>query len=77
MHHHSFNNLIFIRATEGVADEAVYRTNIVYGELKPELSKVISIHGTVDPWHALGLTHDLSENVVTILVNGWFWDAYV
>lgn len=33
---------------------------------------MISVHGTVDPWHALGLSEDLAEDVVTIVVNGWF-----
>lgn len=70
LHYHLTNTSLFIRATEDIVDKSVYRTNVVYGELSPELSQVISIHGTVDPWHALGLTDDLSENVVTIVVNG-------
>lgn len=64
--------LALYRATEDIVDKSVYRTNLVYGDLSPELSHVISIHGTVDPWHALGLTEDLAEDVVTIVVNGWF-----
>lgn len=60
------------RPTESIVDTSVYRTNLVYGELSPELSHVISIHGTVDPWHALGLREDLAENVITIVVNGIF-----
>lgn len=63
---------IIFRATEDIVDKSVYRTNLVYGELSPELSHVISIHGTVDPWHALGLEDDLADDVITIVVNGTF-----
>lgn len=58
------------RPTEKVIDDAVDKTNSNYGSLNPPVSKLVSVHGTIDPWHALGLTHDLSEDVVTIVVKG-------
>lgn len=34
----------------------VDRTNIIYGALKPTTTNVLFVHGSIDPWHALGLT---------------------
>ena len=33
---------------------SVDRTNIIYGALKPTTSNVLFVHGSIDPWHALG-----------------------
>lgn len=33
----------------------VDRTNIIYGALKPTTTNVLYVHGSIDPWHALGL----------------------
>lgn len=53
-----------------MVDQAMYRTNLMYGALNPKLSKVITIHGSADPWLPLGLNNDLSEDAVVIVVNG-------
>lgn len=41
-----------------------------YGGLNPNISRVISTHGTYDPWHALGLTHDVNCNAPVIIITG-------
>lgn len=51
-------------------DTGIIRTNIFYGSLTPEITKVVSVHGTVDPWHALGILEDLNPLAPAILING-------
>lgn len=46
------------------------RTNQVFGGLSPNTTKVISVHGTIDPWHRLGIVEDLSDSFPAILING-------
>ncbi|GJQ77978.1 hypothetical protein Trydic_g2339 [Trypoxylus dichotomus] len=48
----------------------INRTNTFYGSLTPEITKVVSVHGTVDPWHALGIVEDLNPLAPAILING-------
>lgn len=49
---------------------AVQRTNMMYGELNIQESRVIYVHGSVDPWHALGITRTKLENTVAIFIKG-------
>lgn len=51
---------------------AVYRTNTIYGDLKINVGNVVFVHGSVDPWHALGITHlqDNDSPYETIFING-------
>lgn len=42
----------------------------MYGALNIKESYVIYVHGSVDPWHILGITHSRTENTVTIYING-------
>ncbi|GJQ77977.1 hypothetical protein Trydic_g2338 [Trypoxylus dichotomus] len=53
-----------------ILDTGIIRTNIFYGSLTPEITKVVSVHGTVDPWHALGILEDLNPLAPAILING-------
>lgn len=53
-----------------ILDTGVIRTNLFYGSLTPEITKVVSVHGTVDPWHALGILEDLNPLAPAILING-------
>lgn len=46
------------------------RTNTLYGALDIEVNNVVFVHGTVDPWHALGITSTVSQNAPAILVKG-------
>lgn len=38
--------------------KSVERTNIMYGELNIRQDRIIFVHGSVDPWHALGVTEN-------------------
>ncbi|XP_018335687.1 putative serine protease K12H4.7 [Agrilus planipennis] len=48
----------------------IERTNLFYGSIEPEVTRLITCHGTGDPWYKMGLLNDLNENAITILVNG-------
>ncbi|KAG5677971.1 hypothetical protein PVAND_007683 [Polypedilum vanderplanki] len=50
---------------------AVNRTNVMYGGLYPETTNVIYVQGSMDPWHALGLTQTNSiQPQPTIYIDG-------
>lgn len=50
----------------------VERTNIIYGALNlPNLvSNVVFVHGSIDPWHALGVTKSTNPSAPAIYING-------
>ena len=39
-----------------------------YGGLAMDVTKVVFVHGSLDPWHALGITQDLSPSAPAILI---------
>ena len=41
-------------------ERGIRETNMEYGGLSPSVSNVVFVHGSVDPWHAVGRTSDLS-----------------
>ena len=45
-------------------------TNSQYGGLHPSLSNVVFVHGSIDPWHAMGVVEDLNEFSPAILIPG-------
>ena len=45
-------------------------TNTEYGGLKTSVTNVVFVHGSLDPWHALGITQDLSPSAPAILIEG-------
>lgn len=50
--------------------DAAERTNTMFGDLNIRESRVLFVHGSVDPWHALGITHTTTKNNVVIFING-------
>jgi len=56
--------------TVDVLNAGVRRTNTVYGGRNLKVSRVVFPNGSVDPWHALGVTQDLSEDSTAIFING-------
>ncbi|PSN56520.1 hypothetical protein C0J52_14786 [Blattella germanica] len=50
--------------------KGIKRTNIMYGALKLKASRVIYVHGSVDPWHALGITKTIRKDSPAIYING-------
>lgn len=51
-------------------DNAVNETNKFYGGLRPATTNVLYIHGSIDPWHALGLTKSKNPHTPTIYIEG-------
>lgn len=51
-------------------DSDIARTNINYGELHIRTTNVIYVHGSIDPWHALGLTQSPSAAMPTVFITG-------
>ncbi|KAM8707884.1 hypothetical protein ACLKA7_014933 [Drosophila subpalustris] len=51
-------------------DQAVSKTNKYYGALKPETTNVLYVHGSIDPWHALGLYVSPNAKTPTIYIEG-------
>lgn len=49
---------------------ATQRTNTIYGGLALQATRVVYVHGSVDPWHALGITHTLLKDAPAIYING-------
>ena len=45
-------------------------TNREYGSLNISVTNVVFVHGSLDPWHALGVTTDLSSDAPAILIDG-------
>jgi len=48
----------------------VANTNIEYGGFQPSVSNVVFVHGSIDPWHAMGVLEDLNELAPSIYIPG-------
>ncbi|KAJ8951298.1 hypothetical protein NQ318_008202 [Aromia moschata] len=55
---------------ETFVGEKVQHTNIFYGGFDIETSNVVFVHGTIDPWHVLGLIETVNPQTPSILING-------
>lgn len=49
---------------------SITKTNKYYLGLKPNTTNVIYVHGSIDPWHALGLTETDDAKLPTIYIEG-------
>ncbi|GLV45697.1 uncharacterized protein CBL_02717 [Carabus blaptoides fortunei] len=56
--------------TSNVTEQGVVRINEMYGGLQPNVTRVISLHGSLDPWHALGLAKDLNPAAPIRIIRG-------
>ncbi|KAK3589932.1 hypothetical protein CHS0354_034949 [Potamilus streckersoni] len=45
-------------------------SNRYYGDYGIKVTKVVFPNGSIDPWHAMGILHDLSEDAPAIYING-------
>ena len=43
-------------------EKNINATNVEYGGINPDISNIVFVHGSVDPWHALGVIKDLDSN---------------
>ncbi|KAK3095371.1 hypothetical protein FSP39_013868 [Pinctada imbricata] len=55
---------------EKLIQRGINRTNTNYGGYGIKITKVIFPNGSIDPWHALGVTKDLSPDAVAVYING-------
>lgn len=55
---------------DALLNKAIVRTNDIYGALDIEVSNVVFVHGTVDPWHPLGIVETVDQQAPAILING-------
>lgn len=53
-----------------VLDMGIERTNIFYGALDLELTNAVFVHGSIDPWHALGITESTNPEAPSIYIKG-------
>ncbi|XP_017048577.1 putative serine protease K12H4.7 [Drosophila ficusphila] len=51
-------------------DLVVSGTNANYGALNPKTTNVLFVHGSIDPWHALGLVKSSNPALPTIYIEG-------
>ena len=50
--------------------QAVDQTNEEYQGFSPNVTNVVWVHGSLDPWHPLGITSDLNEASPAIFIPG-------
>ncbi|XP_034459958.1 thymus-specific serine protease isoform X2 [Hippoglossus hippoglossus] len=50
--------------------EAVAQTNEYYGGYDIRSSRIVFPNGSIDPWHALGITKDITANLPAVFIKG-------
>lgn len=50
--------------------EAVAQSNEYYGGYDIRSSRIVFPNGSIDPWHALGITQDISPDLPAIFIKG-------
>lgn len=60
----------FSRYNEIFLNSAAKRSNIMYGDLNIDVSRVVFVHGSIDPWHALGILQSKSSFTPAIYIKG-------
>lgn len=56
--------------TPSLVHRSIRHTNTYYGDLHARSTNVIYVHGSIDPWHALGRTHSTDPLMPTIYIQG-------
>uniref|UniRef100_A0A668A8S4 Serine protease 59, putative n=1 Tax=Myripristis murdjan TaxID=586833 RepID=A0A668A8S4_9TELE len=50
--------------------EAVAQTNECYGGYDIHSTRIVFPNGSIDPWHALGITHDITPDLPAVFIKG-------
>lgn len=50
--------------------EAVAQTNEYYGAYDIRSSRIVFPNGSIDPWHALGITQDINPDLPAVFIEG-------
>ncbi|XP_024883400.1 putative serine protease K12H4.7 [Temnothorax curvispinosus] len=58
------------RYSMNLLKSAVARTNILYGALNLQVTNVVFVHGSIDPWHVLGITQSSNQQAPAIYIKG-------
>ena len=56
--------------SQAFIQQGVNNTNTNYGGYGLKLTKVVFPNGSIDPWHALGITKDISPDATAIYIKG-------
>lgn len=56
--------------TPELLERGVQRSNTEYGGLSYSAERVVFVHGSVDPWHALGITDSHGPRTPAIYIEG-------
>jgi len=51
-------------------DQSMIDTNTEYGGFNPVVENVVFVHGSIDPWHAMGVLEDVNEKSPSIFIEG-------
>ena len=52
-------------------ESGIQQTLQEYGGLDISVSNVVFVHGSLDPWHALGILEDKTPSSPAIVINGY------
>ncbi|KAL4647161.1 putative serine protease K12H4.7 [Arapaima gigas] len=55
---------------ESTLAQAVLQTNEYYGGYDIRTTRIVFPNGSIDPWHALGITQDISNNLPAVFIKG-------
>lgn len=58
------------RFTKEFMERATDNINLHYGDKSIKVSRVVFVHGSVDPWHVLGITSSENKDSPAIYING-------
>lgn len=50
--------------------EAVAQTNEYYGGYDIRSARIVFPNGSIDPWHALGITKDITPDLPAVFIKG-------
>jgi len=56
--------------THQMMQNSIAASNIEYGGFTPDVNNVVFVHGSIDPWHAMGVLEDLHEGAPSIYISG-------
>ena len=56
--------------TQDFIQAGINRTNTMYGGYGLKVTRVVFPNGSIDPWHALGVTKDLSKEATALYIQG-------
>ena len=54
----------------GYIEEMIEDSNSYYGAKELDVDNVVFVHGSIDPWHAMGRTTDLNDDAPAIMIKG-------